>query len=208
MRKLDKCNCSTCVHHKFVEQEATDDTKRIHLFTSTCTLSPSNEIDAYPTDWCEHWESPFGGLLDDLHYIDVDALVLEKMKEYGTKKREANGFISSGIPLINMGLAESRGLTEEQIAEVTFRQNKRHIIELEMAILDVSDEADRKKLEHLYAVWVENEYLLQDAWGFERNSNMHRDYLVPHCSCPKMDNDDMYGTDLRYRSPNCIFHGN
>ena len=37
---------------------------------------------------------------------------------------------------------------------------------------------------------IENE--LQMMWGFEVNSLYHKFWMVPKCTCPKMDNEDWY----------------
>ena len=43
-------------------------------------------------------------------------------------------------------------------------------------------------------IWTDIQYKLQDAWGFERDSNYHRFWDLPHCTCPVMDNNDAYPT--------------
>lgn len=51
------------------------------------------------------------------------------------------------------------------------------------------------------------EFLLQDAWKFPRDVNYHRFWEMPHCTCPKMDNDDAYPSGYYVRSLCCPAHG-
>lgn len=56
--------------------------------------------------------------------------------------------------------------------------------------------------------WLtELEYMLQDAWGFERDSKFHRFWDRPKCGCPKMDNDDRWPTGYYVINKSCILHG-
>jgi len=57
-----------------------------------------------------------------------------------------------------------------------------------------------KKLEKL-------EFALQKAWRFEQDANFHTWwYKAPHCKCPRMDNEDNFGTGMRIISHDCILH--
>ena len=51
------------------------------------------------------------------------------------------------------------------------------------------------------------EFLLQDAWKFERNINYHKFWEAPHCTCPKMDNDDAWPSGHYIRNFGCPVHG-
>ena len=57
-----------------------------------------------------------------------------------------------------------------------------------------------KRLEQL-------EFLLQDAWKFPRDANFHRFWEMPHCTCPKMDNEDAYPSDYYVLNLSCPIHG-
>jgi len=57
-----------------------------------------------------------------------------------------------------------------------------------------------KDLEHI-------EFLLQDAWKFERNINYHKFWEAPHCTCPKMDNEDAWPSGHYVRNLGCPVHG-
>ena len=51
---------------------------------------------------------------------------------------------------------------------------------------------DEDQLKRLFRLATDVEFLLQDAWKFERNIFMHPWYKVPKCTCPKMDNKDPF----------------
>jgi hypothetical protein len=58
----------------------------------------------------------------------------------------------------------------------------------------------------LFKLWEANEYILQDLWGFDRDPKYHFSYEFPHCTCPKLDNDDAYPY-MRYIHGDCPIHG-
>lgn len=62
------------------------------------------------------------------------------------------------------------------------------------------------RLRDALAAWRENQYLLQDTWKFERNPNYFREWTLPGCTCPKMDNEDRYPYG-RVISDSCLIHG-
>lgn len=51
------------------------------------------------------------------------------------------------------------------------------------------------------------EFALQKTWGFAQDKNYHEWYLVPKCSCPKMDNAERRGTPYGVISGDCLIHG-
>ena len=59
-----------------------------------------------------------------------------------------------------------------------------------------------KKLEEI-------EYSMQEIFEFPQNRNFHRYWLkIPTCICPKLDNQDYYGTEYRLIVEDCPVHGN
>lgn len=68
--------------------------------------------------------------------------------------------------------------------KILYRERERLIKELGKCSLD-------RDIKQIFKAWTENEYKLQDLWGFERNWQMHQGYKLPHCTCAKLDNDDM-----------------
>ena len=51
------------------------------------------------------------------------------------------------------------------------------------------------------------EFHQQELWGFKRDENMHYWWQVPKCRCPKLDNQERYGTQYRIVSGDCPVHG-
>lgn len=51
------------------------------------------------------------------------------------------------------------------------------------------------------------EFGLQKAWHFSDNRNYHSWWCqVPHCKCPRLDNQDRIGTDQRIINETCPVH--
>jgi len=51
------------------------------------------------------------------------------------------------------------------------------------------------------------EFIIQDLYGFPMNTDFHRFWTMPHCSCPVMDNEDNYGSGFAVTSGECKIHG-
>lgn len=54
--------------------------------------------------------------------------------------------------------------------------------------------------------WTNNQYKLQELWGFEKNIKMHKFWNVPNCTCPKLDNEDIYPSEKYWTNANCPVH--
>jgi len=106
--------------------------------------------------------------------------------------------------MVNVELAKERGLSEQTIAEIRGRHIERDQIEQEMASRQPDDVIG---LRRLFKRWRANEYALQVLWGFRKNKHLHRDFNLPHCTCPKMDNEDALGTPYRWVTERCVYHG-
>lgn len=72
---------------------------------------------------------------------------------------------------------------------------------------------DKMKLEEnigilkAYAKVIEQiEFELQKQWHFSQDSNYHEWYLVPKCTCPKLDNQEMRGTSYKVINNQCPIH--
>jgi hypothetical protein len=66
---------------------------------------------------------------------------------------------------------------------------------------------DKCDLRYYNEVLTHLEYRLQELWGFEKDSNFHRFWDRPHCTCPKMDNDDRFPTGHYVTNLTCLLHG-
>jgi len=107
--------------------------------------------------------------------------------------------------MINKKLAKKQKLSPETIGEILLLHDKRD--EIEAGMKEMDPVKHKAILKIMFLNWRANEYKLQELWGFEKNANYHQDYLLPHCTCPKMDNQDYLGTNMRWTTEGCIYHG-
>lgn len=104
---------------------------------------------------------------------------------------------------LNERLVLQQKLSESEVAEILRLHEYKLTIRAKMKALP----PDNPKIK-AYAKDLERiEFLLQDAWKFERNINYHKFWEAPHCTCPKMDNDDAYPTGYYVRHLGCPVHG-
>lgn len=66
---------------------------------------------------------------------------------------------------------------------------------------------DPATLKVLAKVETALEFHQQKLWGFEPNEDFHYWWRVPKCRCPKLDNQERYGTPYRIVSGACPVHG-
>ena len=72
---------------------------------------------------------------------------------------------------------------------------------------DMAAELDPKKIIALDRYANDLEFRLQTAWGFEKTATKHRFWNRPHCTCPKTDNEDAWGTEFCVIDGECPLHG-
>lgn len=107
--------------------------------------------------------------------------------------------------MINLSLAEHRGIPRTDIVKIETLQLYRKSLESRMKELE---EYDPEQME-LFLKWKDNEYTLQSLWRFEINSAYHQDYLLHHCKCPTIDNhlQRQMVSSNRFVNKNCVYHG-
>jgi hypothetical protein len=109
---------------------------------------------------------------------------------------------------VNLELAEEQELKDDDVRRIHFLQCIRGDIE---RVMEYTDPLATKVLVELYKQWCWTEDMIVKIWKFDkvRSDKLRKEYKLPHCSCPTMDNDDlMYGvTELRYIDNGCIYHG-
>lgn len=66
---------------------------------------------------------------------------------------------------------------------------------------------DPATLKALATLFERVEFEQQRLWGFPQDSKMHRWFDFPKCACPKMDNQDRYGTGFAIINSACPIHG-
>lgn len=102
----------------------------------------------------------------------------------------------------NLELAKHMNVSTENIAKINDLHINRDDIEskIKLAVTENRDVA------LLLAEWRLNEYTLQRLWGFPENENYFREWNIPCCTCPKIDNEDRYPSNHYYYSGTCPIH--
>ena len=106
---------------------------------------------------------------------------------------------------LNMLLATRLGLSPKRIAKIEVTQAVAEAVMDRMRTLDPAQ--DRQELLGLVNAWASAQFILQAAWGFAEDSSFHRFWLLPHCQCPKLDNEERWGTKYTIRASQCPLHG-
>ena len=107
---------------------------------------------------------------------------------------------------LNMGLVLKQKLTQEDIEEI----KRLHVIRLDLFDYMRKPEVvkDREILRHCVNGMEYIEYAMQKAWKFEKDRNKHTWwYKVPNCECPQLDNEELFGIDMRIINVECPCHG-
>lgn len=104
---------------------------------------------------------------------------------------------------LNERLILQQNLSESEVEQILRLHEYKLAIRAKMKALP----SDSPKIKDYAADLEQIEFLLQDAWKFKRDANFHRFWEVPHCSCPKMDNEDAYPSGYYVRSMTCPIHG-
>lgn len=102
-------------------------------------------------------------------------------------------FLIHGVKrYLNTELLIERDISPEKVKEMKKIHRRKETLFVKMRV------SSGKELRRLAALVTECDFLLQDAWGFQRDESKHRWWDVPNCLCPKDDNRD---------SPLRIIHG-
>lgn len=103
---------------------------------------------------------------------------------------------------INKSPARSRGLDETTIESIE------HTMEgLEYILENPQDTSNTPEV--VVRLVEDYEILLQRLWGFDENKDHHKYWFrINGCMCPKMDNEDAFGTGIRYYLMRCPYHSN
>lgn len=86
------------------------------------------------------------------------------------------------------------------------------LVKLHLERLELFDrmakEDSRAKLRKQAKELEKLEFAMQEAWKFEKSANFHTWwYHAPQCNCPRMDNEDRFGTKYRIIREDCPVHG-
>ena len=103
---------------------------------------------------------------------------------------------------LNRFLAAKQGLTQDEI---------NFIEELHTERLSIFSAMEKLSKKSDFSHFVKNleilEFKLQRAWKFPETRSMHSWWFrVPHCSCPKDENEIRRGIELRIINKKCPVH--
>ena len=104
---------------------------------------------------------------------------------------------------LNERLILQQKLSESEVEHIL----RLHELKLKVCAKMEALPPDNPEVEVGAKVLEQLEFLLQEAWKFPRNANFHRFWEMPHCTCPKMDNEDAYPSGYYVKSLCCPVHG-
>ena len=107
---------------------------------------------------------------------------------------------------LNTSLLNKQKVSDKQLQKIISAYRRMVSLVKRAASLDINKQKPRiKRLADLHR---EAEFELQEAWNFPRDARFHKHwYSFPHCTCPKLDNIDAWGTDRAVINSNCPIHG-
>lgn len=112
------------------------------------------------------------------------------------------------MKFLNPHLIEKQGLTEEEVQVVLNLHERLDALFEKMSQLDPSCSEQLNELTQLAQQVEDIEFAMQKAWKFEQSKDHHTWwYRAPHCRCPKLDNDDAFGTPYHITRQDCPLHG-
>ena len=109
--------------------------------------------------------------------------------------------VSNEHYIINTNLVYRQKVSPEDVIRIVNLQNIRKYFHDFMEILD-----NKEEIKRLDKIVTQIEFQLQKLWGLDQDERMHFWFKRPKCSCPKSDNSDVIGTDIKYINSKCILH--
>lgn len=103
---------------------------------------------------------------------------------------------------LNSRLVAKQNLTQQEVNDIIEVHCHKDLLFSQM-----ESATDPAVLKELAEKVTEIEFKLQKLWGFTQDANFHYWWSVPQCDCPRMDNQDRYGTSHRIINPQCKVHG-
>lgn len=108
---------------------------------------------------------------------------------------------------LNAALVEQQNLSEASVVEILNLHTERLGLLEDMSSYDPTKTDEKLILRGLAEEHRENQFKLQEAWGFKKNHLYHDWFEVPHCTCPKADNRERKGTSYQIIDLACPIHG-
>lgn len=123
---------------------------------------------------------------------------IDELREHLKVKRDGET-----LYYLNPCMALKQGLSAEEVDKVASIH-----VKLQDLFDKMRDEADPRQLPSYIPKVEQLEFDLQEAWKFDKDVKKHSWwYRVPHCTCPKLDNRDSWGSGQRIISKECPVHG-
>lgn len=134
--------------------------------------------------------------------------VLEVLKGWTEKLGYTPTFDCNGkIQCLNPRLLQTKQIPESRFDEMVKLHIEKDTIMRYMQLIGGQREIQKVALRQYAKKITKIEFALQGLWGFGQDENFHRWWELPKCSCPKMDNEEHWGTEFRVINQNCILHG-
>jgi len=102
----------------------------------------------------------------------------------------------------NSKLVKQRNIPQEDVEKI----NKLHITLDEMVEIMKQNEVESENFKSALVIWRHCQTRLQILWKFDIDQSMWQEHRLPHCKCPKMDNDDR--GNHSWISGDCPIHNN
>lgn len=107
---------------------------------------------------------------------------------------------------LNGKLIKDKQLSDDSILKISKLYYK---LDLIFKIIEQKDLNKKYTLQLLLKKIEKIEFKLQILWGFDENNAFHSYwYKIPNCTCPKIDNQDLFGTKYRIYNKLCPIHNN
>lgn len=116
-------------------------------------------------------------------------------------RQDQDGF---AVQWLNPILIKQQKLNAISVSTILKLHTKKDKLLQKMQRLDPDEDIDT--LRTLAKAVMANEYALQKAWGFRKDRSYHKFWMLPHCQCPVLDNEDQYPFGPYYVNENCIYH--
>lgn len=104
--------------------------------------------------------------------------------------------------ILNSFLVHKQNISDEQLEALKLSHQLKHVL-----FEGARSTSDPLKLKLLAVVFDTLESEQQKLWNFPVNTDFHRFFDLPGCTCPKLDNDERLGTKYHIYSKNCKIHG-
>ena len=101
----------------------------------------------------------------------------------------------------NKRLINEMGISSEDEEKINMAHEVRLVCEKDMEY----NEVDSYEFQHALTRWRNMQRVLQKLWGFPPNKHKWKEWHLPKCTCPKIDNDDV--GNHYYITNTCPIHG-